>query len=110
MDTPFSEYKATELTQVRLYDYFVEPRYISKMYSNDVVFIIGQRGTGKTTLLKYLCETYNTGNNGAYERLGIYYRFDINKMHSYNLCRKLFHQPPFLHFSASINFLHNSKD
>lgn len=83
MDTPFSEYKATELTQVRLYDYFVEPRYISKMYSNDVVFIIGQRGTGKTTLLKYLCETYNVGNDGAYKRLGIYYRFDINKMHSF---------------------------
>uniref|UniRef100_UPI004055EBC4 ORC-CDC6 family AAA ATPase n=1 Tax=Acetatifactor sp. TaxID=1872090 RepID=UPI004055EBC4 len=83
MDTPFSEYKATELTQVRLYDYFVEPRYISKMHSNDVVFIIGQRGTGKTTLLKYLCETYNRGKEGVYTRLGIYYRFDINKMHSF---------------------------
>lgn len=84
MDTPFSEYKATELTQVRLGEYFVEPRYISKMYSNNVAFIIGQRGTGKTTLLKHLCETYNLGVDGRYQRLGVYYRFDINKMHSFS--------------------------
>lgn len=59
METPFAEYKATELSLEQLQEYFVEPRYISRMYSNNVSFIIGQRGTGKTTLLKHLCSSYN---------------------------------------------------
>lgn len=83
MNTPFSEYKATELPRERLNQYFVEPRYIEKMYSNDVAFIIGQRGTGKTTMLKYLCEKYNNAITET-KRIGIYYRFDVNKMHSFS--------------------------
>ena len=84
METPFAEYKATELTQKVLNDYFVEPKYIAKMYTNNVSFIIGQRGTGKTTLLKYLSSTYNYKNETCKKRLGIYYRFDVNKMHSFS--------------------------
>ena len=83
METPFSEYKATELPQERLSCYFVEPKYISKMYTNNVAFVIGQRGTGKTTMLKYLCERYNDDIPKS-KHLGIYYRFDINKMHSFS--------------------------
>lgn len=83
METPFSEYKATELPQERLSHYFVEPKYISKMYTNNVAFVIGQRGTGKTTMLKYLCEQYND-NILQSKHLGVYYRFDINKMHSFS--------------------------
>jgi energy-coupling factor transporter ATP-binding protein EcfA2 len=82
--SPFSEYKATELTDERIGKYFVEPQYIAKMYTSDVTFIIGQRGTGKTTMLKYLCTLYNGEDTGVSERLGIYYRFDINKMHSFS--------------------------
>lgn len=83
METPFAEYKATELTQEKLNDYFVEPKYIERMYSNNVSFIIGQRGTGKTTLLKYLCSSYNK-KHSEYKKLGIYYRFDVNKMQSFS--------------------------
>lgn len=83
METPFSEYKATELPQERLSCYFVEPKYISKMYTNNVAFVIGQRGTGKTTMLKHLCERYNDDILQS-KHLGIYYRFDINKMHSFS--------------------------
>ena len=84
METPFAEYKATELSPKQLQDYFVEPRYISKMYPNNVSFIIGQRGTGKTTLLKHLSSSYNLDNTIPKKRLGIYYRFDVNKMHSFS--------------------------
>lgn len=83
MNTPFSEYKATELPQDRLYSYFVEPKYLHRMFANNVAFIIGQRGTGKTTMLKYLSERYNA-NTPESKHLGIYYRFDINKMHSFS--------------------------
>ena len=84
METPFAEYKATELSLEQLQEYFVEPRYISRMYSNNVSFIIGQRGTGKTTLLKHLCSSYNRNDGEKKNRLGIYYRFDVNKMHSFS--------------------------
>lgn len=85
LETPFTEYKATELTQEKINQYFVEPKYISKMYTNTVSFVVGQRGTGKTTLLKYLCANYNKKDDmNKKERLGVYYRFDINKMHSFS--------------------------
>ena len=84
MESPFAEYKATELTSERLSGYFVEPRYINKMYTNNVSFVIGQRGSGKTTLLKHLCSSYNKNDGLPKQRLGIYYRFDINKMHSFS--------------------------
>ena len=84
MDTPFAEYKATELPLEKINRYFVEPKYISKMYTNNVAFIIGQRGTGKTTLLKHLCASYNENNGKGKTRIGVYYRFDINKMHSFS--------------------------
>jgi len=84
METPFAEYKATELSQEQLQDYFVEPKYISKMYPNNVSFIIGQRGTGKTTLLKHLSSSYNLDNTFPKKRMGVYYRFDVNKMHSFS--------------------------
>lgn len=83
MNTPFSEYKGTELPQDRLYSYFVEPKYLYRMFTNNVAFIIGQRGTGKTTMLRYLCERYN-GDIHNSKHLGIYYRFDTNKMHSFS--------------------------
>lgn len=84
METPFAEYKATELPQELLNSYFVIPKYISKMHDNNVSFIIGQRGTGKTTLLKYLCSSYNKKEKKTKKRLGIYYRFDVNKMQSFS--------------------------
>ena len=84
IDSPFSEYKATELPQDKINQFFVQPKYIAKMFNNSVSFIIGQRGTGKTTLLKYLCSSYNQNDGKEKERLGVYYRFDINKMHSFS--------------------------
>lgn len=84
MNSPFAEYKATELSPELLNGYFVEPRHINKMYNNNVAFIVGQRGSGKTTLLKHLCALYNSDTNIPKERLGIYYRFDVNKMHSFS--------------------------
>lgn len=84
METPFAEYKATELSHEKLEGYFVEPRYISKLYPNNVSFIIGQRGTGKTTLLKHLSTSYNQDCPNNKKRIGVYYRFDVNKMHSFS--------------------------
>ncbi len=81
MKTPFEEYKGTELSIDTLENYFVEPKYISKMQDNSVAFVIGQRGTGKTTLLKHLCSVYNSKSSN---KLGIYYRFDVNKMRSFS--------------------------
>ena len=81
--TPFAEYKGTELTNEMIEKYFVEPRYISKMYNNGVVFIVGQRGTGKTTMLRHLCTSYNACDGIIKTKLGIYYRFDVNRMHSF---------------------------
>ena len=62
----------------------VEPKYISKLYPNNVSFIIGQRGTGKTTLLKHLSASYNQDCATYKKRIGVYYRFDVNKMHSFS--------------------------
>ena len=84
METPFAEYKATELSHEQLEGYFVEPKYISKLYPNNVSFIIGQRGTGKTTLLKHLSASYNQDCATYKKRIGVYYRFDVNKMHSFS--------------------------
>ena len=82
--TPFAEYKGTELSNEIIEKYFVEPRYIAKMYNNGVAFIVGQRGTGKTTMLKHLCTTYNSIDGKAKNKLGIYYRFDVNRTHSFS--------------------------
>lgn len=82
METPFEKYKATELDPETLESCFVKPKHIYKMYDNSVAFIIGQRGTGKTTLLKHLCQDYNSSTN--IKKLGIYYRFDVNKMRSFS--------------------------
>lgn len=84
METPFEKYKATELNSETLESCFVKPKHIYKMYDNSVAFIIGQRGTGKTTLLKHLCQEYNTSINIKNKKLGIYYRFDVNKMRSFS--------------------------
>ena len=53
------------------------------MYNNGVAFIVGQRGTGKTTMLRHLCTSYNACDGKIKTKLGIYYRFDVNRMHSF---------------------------
>lgn len=84
MDSPFVDYKATELPIDKIISYFVKPKYISRLYTNKAAFITGQRGTGKTTILKYLANKYNEfdGKNSK-ERLGVYFRFEINRMSSF---------------------------
>lgn len=85
MDSPFVDYKATELSIDKIISYFVEPKHIYRLYTNKAAFITGQRGTGKTTILKYLANKYNEFDGDAKkDRLGVYYRFEINRMSSFS--------------------------
>lgn len=85
MDSPFVDYKATELSIDKIISYFVKPKHINKLYKNNAAFITGQRGTGKTTILKYLANKYNQfSNEDKKDRLGVYFRFEINRMLSFS--------------------------
>lgn len=83
VETPFSELKATEMDSRRLEELFVEPLHIDKLKTNTVAFIEGARGTGKTTVIRHLCDLYNVNDGNPKDKLGIYYRFEPNKMTSF---------------------------
>lgn len=54
MRCPFSDYKAPEISEENQKYYFVKPQYFSKLLDTHASFIFGERGSGKTTILKYL--------------------------------------------------------
>lgn len=78
---PFKSYRA-ELTPEEFFQYFVEPHYMQNLIGSMPVIIKGERGTGKTTLLKYL--TYYNQKNiykdsfSDIEYVGVYWKVDIN--------------------------------
>lgn len=74
MNTPFIDFKATEITPEKQKCFFVEPKFIKSVISPKASVIIGERGSGKTTLLRQLEKTFNHSQDLEY--LGIYYRFE----------------------------------
>lgn len=74
MNTPFIDFKATEITPEKQKCFFVEPKFINRVISPKASMVIGERGSGKTTLLKHLEKTFNHSENLEY--IGIYYRFE----------------------------------
>ena len=74
MNTPFIDFKATEITPEKQKCFFVKPKYINRVISPKASMIIGERGSGKTTLLKHLEKTFNHSTDLEY--IGIYYRFE----------------------------------
>lgn len=74
MNTPFIDFKAPEISPEKQRCFFVEPDYISKLISPKASLVFGERGSGKTTILRYLEKTFNHSENLDY--IGIYYRFE----------------------------------
>lgn len=74
MNTPFVDFKATEISPEKQTSYFVEPKYIEKIVSPKASLIFGERGSGKTTILRHLEKTFN--DSGSFEYIGVYYRFE----------------------------------
>ncbi len=74
MNTPFIDFKAQEITAEKQKKYFVKPRHIGKLISPKASLIFGERGSGKTTILRYLEAYFNTSSSHDY--IGLYYRFE----------------------------------
>ncbi len=80
MTGPFSDYKATEIPPDMQESLFVEPKYISKLMTTQTSFIFGERGSGKTTILKYLEKVFL--QDTQHDFLGVYFRFETANMRS----------------------------
>lgn len=74
MNTPFIDFKATEITPEKQICYFVEPDHLEKLVSQKASLIFGERGSGKTTILRHLEKRFNTSDR--FEYIGVYYRFE----------------------------------
>lgn len=74
MNTPFIDFKATEISPEKQKCFFVEPKYINKLISTKASIITGERGSGKTTILRHLEKMFNQSDELDY--IGIYYRFE----------------------------------
>lgn len=82
MNTPFIDFKATEISARKQNIYFVEPQHIGKLISPKASMITGERGSGKTTILRHLEKTFNSSENLEY--IGVYYRFETAYVKSLN--------------------------
>lgn len=80
MRCPFSDYKAPEISEENQKYYFVKPQYFSKLLDTHASFIFGERGSGKTTILKYLEREMNQFQSERW--LAFYYRFETSSMRS----------------------------
>ena len=75
---PFSLRKP-ELMANDIIDYFVEPHFLNVLIGENPIMIIGARGTGKTTLFKYLAyDSQHKLNGKDLSFVGIYWKVDIN--------------------------------
>lgn len=74
MNTPFIDFKATEISPEKQGAYFVEPPNLKRIISQKASLIIGERGSGKTTLLRHLEKSFNESESLEY--VGVYYRFE----------------------------------
>ena len=80
MRCPFSDYKAPEISEENQKYYFVKPKYFSKLLDTHASFIFGERGSGKTTILKYLEREMNQFQSERW--IAFYYRFETSSMRS----------------------------
>lgn len=80
MRCPFSDYKAPEISEENQKYYFVEPKYFGKLLDPHASFIFGERGSGKTTILRYMEREMNTSQNEKW--IAFYYRFETSGMRS----------------------------
>lgn len=76
MLTPFSDLKTNEMSMQTISNFFVSPKNIDKIYTPNATFIRGHRGTGKTTLMRYISNKPKYDGKGAIEYIGVYLRFD----------------------------------
>lgn len=76
MLTPFSDFKTTEISLENINEYFVKPQNMHLVFTPNATFIEGQRGTGKTMLMRYIENNPQCDANGMYEYMGVYFRFD----------------------------------
>ena len=74
MNTPFIDFKAQEITAEKQEKYFVKPNHLEKLISPKASLIFGERGSGKTTILKHLEKSFNSSTDFRY--IGLYYRFE----------------------------------
>lgn len=75
MNTPFVDVLAQEIPPEKQEKFFVKPPHIDRLISPKSAIIIGERGCGKTTVLKYLEECFNKPEK-EFEYIGIYHRFE----------------------------------
>ncbi len=80
MTGPFTDYKATEISEYKQTQFFVKPAHIDKLYSARASFIFGERGSGKTTILRYLENSFNESKEHKW--LAAYFRFETANMKS----------------------------
>ncbi len=80
MKGPFSDYKVTEISPDIQEDFFVEPKNISILKTAKASFIYGERGSGKTTILKHLEKVFLEDEEHRF--LGVYFRFETANMRS----------------------------
>lgn len=84
---PFESYRA-ELTAEDIAEYFVPPHFLSRLTGTSPVMLIGGRGTGKTTLFKWLSyQNQNAINNNNMVNIGffgVYWRIDTNYVTAFN--------------------------
>ncbi len=76
MQTPFTDLKATELSEQKIDKLFVPPKNIERLYTPNATFVEGQRGTGKTMLMRWIGGHPRYDGSGNIQFLGVYLRFD----------------------------------
>ena len=76
----FFDYRAENLYRV-FGDIFVKPPFFDDLAGVSPCFLIGGRGTGKTTALKSL--RFNAGLDETTQHLGIYIRVNKNQVHCF---------------------------
>lgn len=81
MKGPFFDYKIQEESDSVQRNCFVEPMHLDKLLDNyHTSFIFGERGSGKTTILKYLERKMNEEMSQRW--VAFYYRFETATMKS----------------------------
>ena len=82
MNSPFTDIKAQEIPPEKQGKFFVTPKHIEKLISSKAMFIQGERGSGKTTILRHLEEKFNHSEDLKY--MAVYFRFETAYMKSLN--------------------------
>lgn len=95
---PFKDFNAKEIPSEKREAFFVSPKYIQRLYSG-TSFIVGERGSGKTTILRYLESLFN--KDPSFHMVAVYYRFETAYMKSlYN--KRMSEDENIINFSQSI--------